>query len=974
MKRMRWVIVPIFFIIACSMLPLAFTEVAQADEGKPNLAELTAGADSVVAGTVVERNSYWNDERTGIYTSVVLSVEEGLKGTPGQDRITVTLPGGEADGIGEWVSDMPSFDQGERAVVFLKKLSTAQLPKTKASKLQFAEEQFEVYRGYQGKFAVNQGKVDNLSEVKFKERIRKVVEGRALQEDELYVPSSTATFPYSYAGFCWPHPPNPVVGYRINQNTTDCTGEGAAVQTAAATWNAPANFLFSYAGTSAATSYSYNGVNEILWRNFGSGGTIAHALIWYSGSTILENDIEFNDYYTWSAAASCPGGQFDVDTIALHELGHWLCLDDLYNPADSAKVMYGYGSTGATKRALHTDDIAGIQSIYGASLIPIVTNSTGASNITSTSARLNGELTSTGGADTTVHICWGDNDGGTGTWDTNVNLGIKTAGAFYTDISSLSSGTTYYYRCYATNSAGSDWADTSAQFTTLVQTQKLIGNGATGSATGGYGYLRLVKYAASGTGQVSEVRVYSKVNGNVKVALYADNSGQPGDLLNASTTSTYCTANQWNSISLPETWVTEGSDYWIAIADESGAGACYSFTDPIPMRYKTITYSSYAFPDPAGSGSTSSDIFYMAYAGWGTETPPAPPTMPTITNASSASNIASTSARLNGEITSTGNENPTVTVYYGTTDGGTIPGNWTNHVDLGSKGLGTFYTDIPGLIPNTPYYYRCYATNSAGSDWADTSAQFTTLVQTQKLIGNGATGSATGGYGYLRLVKYAAYGTGQVREVRVYSQVNGNVKVALYADNSGEPGALLNANNTSTYCTAGQWNSISLPETWVTEGSNYWIAVADESGAGACYSFTDPIPVRYKTITYSSYTFLDPAGSGYTSSGIYYMAYAGWGTETTPAPPETPTLQSPGASITFKWGTSTGATNYQLQVNTLSNFTGIDMFNAEVGNVTTQEVTGLSLGAAYYWRVKAGNAGGWSGWSSVRSVVANSVP
>jgi len=101
---------------------------------------------------------------------------------------------------------------------------------------------------------------------------------------------------------------------------------------------------------------------------------------------------------------------------------------------------------------------------------PIVTNSTGASDVTASTARLNGEVTSTGGENPTVHVYWGDNDGVTTPldWDNDVNLGSLSAGTFFTDISSLNPNTTYYYRCYATNSGGEDWADATAQFNTLA--------------------------------------------------------------------------------------------------------------------------------------------------------------------------------------------------------------------------------------------------------------------------------------------------------------------------------------------------------------------------------------------------------------------------------------------------------------------------------------------------------------------------
>jgi len=172
-----------------------------------NLEELTIGADSVVVGTVVERNSYWNDEHTRIYTSMVLSLDDIFKGKISQDRITVSLLGGEADGIGEWVSDMPSFDQGEKAVVFLKKLSREQIPHTTVSQEQLSEEQFEVYGGFRGKFTVTGDKVGNLRIAQFKGHVNKILNGQTLTDDELDVPLSPIISPYSYSGYCWPHPP-----------------------------------------------------------------------------------------------------------------------------------------------------------------------------------------------------------------------------------------------------------------------------------------------------------------------------------------------------------------------------------------------------------------------------------------------------------------------------------------------------------------------------------------------------------------------------------------------------------------------------------------------------------------------------------------------------------------------------------------------------------------------------------------------
>ncbi|MCX7011812.1 MAG: right-handed parallel beta-helix repeat-containing protein [Candidatus Sumerlaeota bacterium] len=163
---------------------------------------------------------------------------------------------------------------------------------------------------------------------------------------------------------------SPVVDYKINENTADTTGEGAAVQVAAESWNnAGAKFAFRYAGSHTNTTASFDGVNEILWGSL-PPGVIGMATYWYDASNNMqEADIVYNDAFDWTAGYPS-GSQMDIQTISTHELGHWLSLRDLYGDIgdgvyDVAKVMYGYGSYGEVKRNLHADDQAGIQWIYG---------------------------------------------------------------------------------------------------------------------------------------------------------------------------------------------------------------------------------------------------------------------------------------------------------------------------------------------------------------------------------------------------------------------------------------------------------------------------------------------------------------------------------------------------------------------------------------------------------------------------------
>jgi len=205
---------------------------------------------------------------------------------------------------------------------------------------------------------------------------------------------------------------------------------------------------------------------------------------------------------------------------------------------------------------------------------PTVVNAA-ATNITSNSARLNGEVTDDGYEDPTVMIYWGESDGGTdpnsGVWDHIELLGTQNS-TFFEDIISLSPETTYYFRAYAYNSAGGDWADSTASFATTA----------------------------------------------------------------------------------------------------------------VPLA-------------------------------------------PTVVNAA-ATNISYNSARLNGEVTDTGGEDPTVKIYWGTSDGGTDPnlGVW-DHTELLAAQNSTFFDDISSLSESTTYYFRTYAENSGGSDWADSTASFDTI-------------------------------------------------------------------------------------------------------------------------------------------------------------------------------------------------------------------------------------------------------
>jgi hypothetical protein len=111
------------------------------------------------------------------------------------------------------------------------------------------------------------------------------------------------------------------------------------------------------------------------------------------------------------------------------------------------------------------------------------------------------------------------------------------------------------------------------------------------------------------------------------------------------------------------------------------------------------------------------------------------------------------------------------------------------------------------------------------------------LLGTQTVQGNldsNATGMA-------EAFQYTAATSGTVNKLSVYldaSSTASRVVVGLYADNAGNPGAVL-AQGTITAPVAGTFNEVAVSGAAVTAGQSYWIAVLAPTGATGTVQFRD---------------------------------------------------------------------------------------------------------------------------------------
>jgi hypothetical protein len=313
------------------------------------------------------------------------------------------------------------------------------------------------------------------------------------------------------------------------------------------------------------------------------------------------------------------------------------------------------------------------------SALPVLTNDE-ASEVTSTSATLNGTMTAGGVADVTIF--WGENPA---SWANTNSLGQVAQGAFSTAVSGLSADTVYYYVCYATNGLGDAY---SAVKEWSYQTTRFKGGDADGYDEDFESGLNIAPL---------DIDNSNGATGSTATAVWLN-----GTLVSADAATT-----------VKVFWDTsdKGATFTWANSADLGVLGTGDLTTQVSGLTPGLTYF-YRFYGTNANGDAwawPATEFFLA-------------TAPAVV-ADGASNVDASSATLNGSMTAGGVAN--VTIFWGEN-----PASWDNTVNLGQLNQGAFSTDVSGLSADTIYYYACFVTNgvdgdvSAVTEWSYQTARF----------------------------------------------------------------------------------------------------------------------------------------------------------------------------------------------------------------------------------------------------------
>jgi hypothetical protein len=324
------------------------------------LPHLADEASVITSARITAQRVVWNETHDLLFTEYTAVPLRSWKGALA-GAVTFRIPGGELDGLGLVVPGMPRVAAGQPYLLALKPS---------------AEHALELVAPGVGVWPVRGETIEGLGLTL--DQLADALVGRRAAAPAI-CPLSCVPPLETQAGLPlrWPSAtpmgesflinPAPPLGCATSDDWV------AAVRTAAAEWNdVRLGFCYDEGGTTGLGSKGKqpDGFNVVHVGN--AHGALAVTTVWYDPPTgnIVENDmvVDTGRKFSWGCVTSGAIGatQYDLLATVLHEFGHFLALEDVYDPGCEALTMFGIGFRGdIAPRTLEPEDVCGAQALYG---------------------------------------------------------------------------------------------------------------------------------------------------------------------------------------------------------------------------------------------------------------------------------------------------------------------------------------------------------------------------------------------------------------------------------------------------------------------------------------------------------------------------------------------------------------------------------------------------------------------------------
>ena len=341
-----------------------------------------AETDLIVRGEVIDAKARWLPDHSAIVTDSRVRPIYSVMGDVTQP-ISVTVPGGviEDDNIAMVQSRVRPLQPGQQVILFLRDVDPTDV------NLADVDRNYRLTTGASSHIVIDgdtarntaSGSEQSLDQLYADVEQIVVASGKSFvlppdwQAYESAVSAANVLVPVDFidTGRRWPGD-NPIVDYYVNINTEQAgslDGSVAEFRTniehAGFTWSRvdTASIALRLLGSTDATATGFNERNEILFSSTLSENVLGQARVWFNprNNIIAEVDMAINNNHDFDATGAPDSHEVDLQSVVLHEMGHWLSLghDD-----EQQSVMVPALTTGTKKRELHASDVEGVSTIY----------------------------------------------------------------------------------------------------------------------------------------------------------------------------------------------------------------------------------------------------------------------------------------------------------------------------------------------------------------------------------------------------------------------------------------------------------------------------------------------------------------------------------------------------------------------------------------------------------------------------------